>query len=117
MTTDTETALKMIKAEVGPRANMNTLRAFLFIAKCDRCYASDLERELKASSGTVSRALAFWTDKNLVVKETVLHDLRLRLFRITYEGRSCRADSHRRTRSGVRRRELPALDGAAPGLG
>jgi hypothetical protein len=34
------------------------------------------------------RALAFWTDKNLIVREHALRDLRIRRFRITYEGRS-----------------------------
>jgi DNA-binding MarR family transcriptional regulator len=91
MTIDTKNAplaLEMIKGELGGRPTMNTLQTFLLIAEHERGDAPILERLLKASSGTVSRALAFWTDKNLIVREHVLRNLRIRRFRITYEGRS-----------------------------
>jgi DNA-binding MarR family transcriptional regulator len=91
MTIDTKNAplaLEMIKAELGGRPTTNTLQTFLLLAEYERGDARDLERLLKATSGTVSRALAFWTDKNLIVREHVLRDLRIRRFRITYEGRS-----------------------------
>jgi hypothetical protein len=74
MTIDTKNAplaLEMIKAELGGRPTMNTLQTFLLIAEYERGDARDLERLLKATSGTVSRALAFWTDKNLIVRERI----------------------------------------------
>jgi DNA-binding MarR family transcriptional regulator len=91
MTTDTEKAaraLEMIKTELGGRPTVNTLQTFLLIAEHECGDAPVLERLLKASSGTVSRAIAFWTDKNLIVRQHVLRDLRIRRFSITYEGRA-----------------------------
>jgi DNA-binding MarR family transcriptional regulator len=88
MTIDTKNAslaLEMIKAELGGRPTMNTLQTFLLIAEHDRGDARDLERQLKATSGTLLRALAFWTDKNLIVREHVLRGLRIRRFRTTYQ--------------------------------
>lgn len=81
-------ALEMIKVELGGRPTMSTLQTFLLIAEYERGDSRDLERLLWATSGTLSRALVFWTDKNLVVREHVLRDLRIRRFRITYESRS-----------------------------
>jgi hypothetical protein len=57
MTIDTKNAplaLEMIKAELGGRPTMNTLQTFLLIAEYERGDARDLERLLKATSGTVA---------------------------------------------------------------
>lgn len=99
-------ALEMIKAELGGRPTMNTLQTFLFLAHYDYVDARDLERLLKATSGTVSRAIAFWTGKNLVVREHVLRDLRIRRFRITWEGR----DFWRRLKQALDTGTIPPLD-------
>ena len=93
MTTDPKKAaraLEMIKTELGGRPTVNTLQTFLLIAEHE-CGAlrAGLERLLKASSGTVSRAIAFWTDETLIVRQHVLRDLRTSgVNGITYEGRA-----------------------------
>lgn len=81
-------ALQMIQAELGGRPTMNTLKTFVLIAEYESGDAPVLERLLNVTSGTMSRAIAFWTDREFVTRAYIPRNLRIRRFRITYEGRS-----------------------------
>jgi hypothetical protein len=61
-------ALEMIKAELGGHPTPATLRTFLFFAEHGRGYVRHVGRLLNLSSGTVSRALAFWSERDLITK-------------------------------------------------
>ena len=93
----------MINAELGGRPTVNTLRTFLLLAEYRSGYLSDIERVLKLSSGTVVRTVKFWMDRNCVVDDPQLRDLRLRRVRITYEGMSF----HRRLKEMMATGKIP----------
>ncbi|WGD50738.1 hypothetical protein QA641_34915 [Bradyrhizobium sp. CB1650] len=104
---ETELALHMIKTELGGRPNENTLRTFLLLAEhSGGGYLRDIERALKLSGSTVSRAVKFWTDRNFVGDDYQIRDLRRRSVRITWEGR----DFHKRLKQAMETGTIPPPD-------
>ncbi|MGY3581489.1 DNA-binding MarR family transcriptional regulator [Bradyrhizobium sp. USDA 4341] len=88
LTENAPLALEMIRTALGGRPTLNTLQTFVLIAEYGSGDARVMERLLNVTTGTMSRALAFWTDKELIDREHVLRNLRIRRFRVTYEGRA-----------------------------
>lgn len=56
--------LEWVSDEVGhPELQLSTLRTFLFVATRGTCGQKDVEQHLKATQGSTSRNVAFWTEK------------------------------------------------------
>ena len=54
---------------VDPELQLQTLRAFLFVAHRGSCNQKDVELALKTTNASASRNISYWTDRRFDKKE------------------------------------------------
>lgn len=88
--------LEWIGDEVTDEVQINTLRAFLFVASRGGCVQKDVEHYLKQTNATSSRSISFWTERRFdrkpgvgfIKREIDEHDQRYRNLRLTKKGQA-----------------------------
>lgn len=86
--------LEWIAEEVSPEVQLQTLRAFLFVASRGKCTQKDVEHNLNMTASSASRNISYWTDRrfdrengmNYIERREDDLDRRLKVLALTKQG-------------------------------
>ena len=87
-------ALELIASEVDADIQIQTVRAFLFVAMRGSCTQKDVEMELQTNNASASRNVSYWTDRRFdrkpgmgfIMRVEDAHDRRFKVLTLTKKG-------------------------------
>lgn len=89
-------SIEHISKNIDPELQLQTLRAFLFVAQRGSCTQKDVEMALGISNASASRNVSYWTDRRFdrkpglgfVERVEDDHDRRFKALKLTPKGKA-----------------------------